>query len=125
MSFNIPAATSITSLFVIKTDFYTNKDTGEVRASVQALSPIPEGVVGNAKGFEVTEYPADASILGVIDLSGGPVAMRFESQIRPLTNRFGKTTNTQWLTGVLPEQQTRQPASAPASQPAKPADQKA
>ena len=125
MSFNIPAATSITSLFVIKTDFYTNKDTGEVRASVQALSPIPEGVVGNAKGFEVTEYPADASILGVIDLSGGPVAMRFESQIRPQTNRFGKTTNTQWLTGVLPEQQTRQPAPAPASQPAKPADQKA
>lgn len=123
MSFNIPAATSITSLFVIKTDFYTNKDTGEVRASVQALSPIPDGVVGNAKGFEVTEYPADASILGVIDLSGGPVAMRFESQIRPLTNRFGKTTNTQWLTGVLPEQQTRQPAPTP--QPAKPAEQKA
>lgn len=37
MQFAIPAATSITSLFVIKTDFYTNKDTGEVRASVQAL----------------------------------------------------------------------------------------
>lgn len=125
MSFNIPAATSITSLFVIKTDFYTNKDTGEVRASVQALSPIPAGASGNAKGFEVTEYPADASVLDVIDLAQGPVAMRFESQIRPLTNRFGKTTNTQWLTGVLPEQQIRQPAPTPASQPAKPADQKA
>ena len=54
MSFAIPAATSITSLFVTKTDYYTKKDTGEVVSAVQALSPIPAGAQGNAKGFEVT-----------------------------------------------------------------------
>lgn len=117
MQFAIPAATSITSLFVIKTDFYTNKDTGEVRASVQALSPIPEGANGNGKGFEVTEYAADASVLDAIDLTQGPVACKFESQIRPLTNRFGKTTNTQVLTKALIDQPQRQ------QQPSKPAGQ--
>lgn len=108
MSFAIPAATSITSLFVIKTDFYTNKETGEVRASVQALSPIPEGANGNGKGYEVTEYAADASVLDAIDLSNGPTSLKFESQIRPITNRFGKTTNTQVLTKALVEQAQRQ-----------------
>lgn len=108
MQFAIPAATSITLLFVIKTDFYTNKDTGEVRASVQALSPIPEGANGNGKGYEVTEYAADASVLDAIDLSNGPAAFKFESQIRPITNRFGKTTNTQVLTKALVEQAQRQ-----------------
>lgn len=112
MSFAIPAATSVTSLFVVKTDFYTNKDTGEVRASVQALSPIPAGVNGNARGFELTEYAADASILGAIDLSNGPVTARFESQIRPITNRFGKTTNTQVLISILADQVQRQQPSA-------------
>lgn len=124
MSFAIPAATSVTSLFVIKTDFYTNKDTGEVRASVQALSPIPEGVPGNGKGFEVTEYAADASVLDAIDLSQGPVSCRFESNIRPITNRFGKTTNTQVLTKVLADQpaaarqgaQQPTPAAKPATE---------
>ncbi|WP_052081150.1 hypothetical protein [Pseudomonas sp. ML96] len=118
MSFAIPAATSITSLFVIKTDFYTNKETGEVRASVQALSPIPEGANGNGKGYEVTEYAADASVLDAIDLSNGPTSLKFESQIRPITNRFGKTTNTQVLTKALveqPRQQQQQP-SKPAAQ---------
>ena len=119
MSFAIPAATSITSLFVIKTDFYTNKETGEVRASVQALSPIPEGANGNGKGYEVTEYAADASVLDAIDLSNGPTSLKFESQIRPITNRFGKTTNTQVLTKVLVEQAQRQQPQ----QPNKPAGQ--
>ena len=113
MSFAIPAATSITSLFVIKTDFYTNKETGEVRASVQALSPIPEGANGNGKGYEVTEYAADASVLDAIDLSNGPTSLKFESQIRPITNRFGKTTNTQVLTKVLVEQAQRQQPQQP------------
>lgn len=112
MSFAIPAATSITSLFVVKTDFYTNKDTGEVRASVQALSPIPAGANGNARGYEVTEYAADAAILNAIDLSNGPVVARFESQIRPITNRFGKTTNTQVLTAILADQAQRQQPAA-------------
>lgn len=121
MQFAIPAATSITSLFVIKTDFYTNKDTGEVRASVQALSPIPEGANGNGKGFEVTEYMADASVLAAIDLTQGPVAYKFESQIRPITNRFGKITNTQVLTKALVEQAQRQQPQQP-QQSSKPAD---
>lgn len=121
MSFAIPAATSITSLFVIKTDFYTNKETGEVRASVQALSPIPEGAQGNGKGYEVTEYAADASVLDAIDLSNGPAAYKFESQIRPIRNSYGKTTNTQVLTKALVEQVQRPQTAAP-SKPAAPAD---
>ncbi|WP_313295068.1 DNA-binding protein [Stutzerimonas nitrititolerans] len=125
MAFAIPAATSITSLFVIKKDFYTVKDTGEIRANVQALSPIPAGSNGNAQGFEVTEYAADASCLDQIDLSEGPVALTFESQIRPITNRFGRTTNTQMLVKVVVQPQaTAQPRpTASASQPqAKPVD---
>ncbi len=111
MSFAIPSATSITSLFVIKKDFYTVKDTGEVRANVQALSPIPAGSNRNAEGYEVTEYAADASCLEQIDLSQGPVALTFESQVRPITNRFGRTTNTQMLVKVIGDQ--RQPAAQP------------
>ncbi|WP_237044160.1 DNA-binding protein [Aquipseudomonas alcaligenes] len=121
MQFAIPAATSITNLFVIKTDFYTNKETGEVRASVQALSPIPEGANGNGKGYEVTEYAADASVLDAIDLSNGPASYKFESQIRPIRNSYGKTTNTQVLTKALVEQVQRPQTAAP-SKPAAPAD---
>lgn len=121
MSFAIPAATSITSLFVTKTDYYTKKDTGEVMATVQALSPIPAGAQGNAKGYEVTEYRADASVLDQVDLTQGPVSVKFESQIRPVTDRFGRTTNTQVLTKVIVDQQQRQAApqgGKPAPQPA-------
>ncbi|MFT0623295.1 DNA-binding protein [Ectopseudomonas guguanensis] len=110
MSFAIPAATSITSLFVTKTDYYTKKDTGEVVAAVQALSPIPAGAQGNAKGFEVTEYRADASVLDQVDLTQGPVVVKFESQVRPVTDRFGRTTNTQVLTKVIADQPQRQAA---------------
>jgi len=110
MSFAIPAATSITSLFVTKTDYYTKKDTGEVVAAVQALSPIPAGAQGNAKGYEVTEYRADASVLDQVDLTQGPVSVKFESQIRPVTDRFGRTTNTQVLTKVIADQPQRQAA---------------
>lgn len=119
--FAIPAATSITSLFVIKKDFYTVKDTGEVRANVQALSPIPAGSNGNARGFEVTEYAADASCLEQIDLSEGPVALTFESQIRPITNRFGRTTNTQMLVKVV----SAQPQASAQPRPAASAQQNA
>ena len=97
----IPSATSITSLFVTKTDFYTNKTSGEVRASVQALSPIPEGVNGNGRGYELTEYNADASVLDQINFDNGPAVFKFESQIRPTTDRFGRTTNTQVLTRLI------------------------
>lgn len=120
--FAIPSATSITALFVTKTDFYVVKDTGEVRASVQALSPIPQGATGNARGYEITEYSADASILEQIDLSRGPVVYKFESVIRPITNRFGKTTNTQVLTKVVQDQPTRS-ATAPNPQQTRPVDQ--
>lgn len=116
--FVIPSAASITTLFVIKTDFYMVKDTGEVRASVQAISPIPAGVPGNGKGFEVTEYAADASVLEHIDFTNGPVLCKFESVLRPITNRFGKTTNTQVLTKLIQDQPLRQPAPAPVVKPA-------
>lgn len=122
MSFVIPSASSKTSLFVVKTDFYTKKDTGEVRASVQALSPIPAGVNGNGKGFELTEFNADASVLDSIDLTNGPAVYEFECAIRPITNRFGQTTNTQVLVRVVddkPAQRTAQD-SRPVQQPAKP-----
>lgn len=114
MSFAIPAATSVTSLFVTKTDFYAKKDTGEVMATVQALSPIPAGAQGNAKGYEVTEYRADSSVLEHIDLSNGPAVFKFESQVRPVTDRFGRTTNTQVLTKLVSEQTTRRPADVSA-----------
>ncbi|MCQ4306349.1 DNA-binding protein [Stutzerimonas frequens] len=120
--FVIPAATSITSLFVIKKDHYTNKDTGEVRANIQALSPIPAGSNGNAEGFEVTEYAADAGCLDHIDLSQGPVALTFESQIRPITNRFGRTTNTQVLVKVVSSQPQQRPAQPQPQPPSKAPD---
>jgi len=124
MSFAIPAATSITSLFVTRKSFYTVKDTGEIRANVQALSPIPAGAYGNAEGFEVTEYAADAACLDQIDLTQGPVAMTFESQIRPITDRYGRTTNTQTLTRVVPQPgQAAQPQSASQPRPAAQAPQ--
>lgn len=66
-----------------------------MRASVQAVSAIPAGANGNAKGFELTEYMAEASVIDQIDFSNGPVLCKFEAEVRPITNRFGKTTNTQ------------------------------
>ena len=108
MSFTIPSATAVTSLFVVKTDHYTNKETGEVRASVQAVSAIPVGANGNAKGFELTEYMAEASVIDQIDFSNGPVLCKFEAEVRPITNRFGKTTNTQVFTKLIQEQPQRQ-----------------
>lgn len=124
MSFAIPAATSITSLFVTRKSFYTVKDTGEIRANVQALSPIPAGAYGNAEGYEVTEYAADAACLDQIDLTQGPVAMTFESQIRPITDRYGRTTNTQTLIRVVPQPgQAAQPQAAAQPRPAAQAPQ--
>ncbi len=119
MSFVIPAATSVTSLFVTRKSFYTVKDTGEIRANVQALSPIPAGSYGNAEGYEVTEYAADAACLDQIDLTQGPVSMTFESQIRPITDRYGRTTNTQTLIRVVPQPgQAVQPQTASQPRPA-------
>lgn len=120
----IPAATAKTSLFVTKTDFYLVKDTGEVRANVQALSPIPDGARGNGKGYELTEYPADASVLEAIDFSNGPGVFHFESTIRPTTDRFGRTTNTQVLTRVIddtpaPRPSQQQRPAAPSADAAK------
>ena len=37
--------------------------------------------------------------------------VKFESQVRPVTDRFGRTTNTQVLTKVIPDQPQRQAAS--------------
>lgn len=110
--FVIPSATSITSLFVIKTDFYARKETGEIVANVQALAPIPDNAIGNARGFEVTQYPADSAVLEGIDLSSGPATYRFESVVRPITDRFGRTTNTQVLTKIIADNAQRQPQAA-------------
>jgi len=124
MTFAIPAATSITSLFVTRKSFYTVKDTGEIRANVQALSPIPAGAYGNAEGYEVTEYAADAACLDQIDLTQGPVAMTFESQIRPITDRYGRTTNTQTLIRVVSQPgHAAQPQAAAQQRPAAQAPQ--
>lgn len=120
--FAIPSATSTTTLFVIKTDWYATKDTGEIRASVQALAPIPQGATGNGRGYEITEYAADASVLEQIDLSRGPIVCKFEADVRPMTNRFGRTTNTQVLTKVIQDQPTR-PTTAANPQQTRPVDQ--
>lgn len=118
----IPAATSITALFVTKTDFYTKKETGEIRASVQVLSPIPADAFGNGRGYELTEFPADPSVLEAIDFSNGPAVYKFESQIRPTTDRFGRTTNTQVLTRLIEDAPAQRQAPAQGHQQAKPAD---
>ncbi|WP_371364547.1 DNA-binding protein [Pseudomonas sp. QL9] len=132
-------AKSITEIWVTKTDTYTSKSTGEIYANVQAISAIPPGSRGNAKGYEITEYPVEPTLLDEIVFVDGPVLCKFASVVRPTQDRFGRVTNTQVLVELLavngkplgdapaarpaaPQQPARsgqQPTSDKASEPAK------
>ncbi|WP_435606325.1 DNA-binding protein [Pseudomonas knackmussii] len=94
-------AKSVTEIWVTKTDTYTSKSTGEIYANVQAISAIPEGARGNAKGFEITEYPVEPVLLDEIVFNGAPVRCKFASVVRPTQDRFGRVTNTQVLVELL------------------------
>ncbi|MCE4073606.1 MULTISPECIES: DNA-binding protein [Pseudomonas] len=91
----------VVELWVIQTDTFTSKTSGEVFASVQAISPIPEGARGNAKGFEITQYDIEPTLLDAIVFEGSPVLCKFATVVRPTKDRFGNTKNTQVLTELL------------------------
>lgn len=94
-------AKSITEIWVTKTDTYTSTKTDEIYADVQAISAIPEGARGNAKGFEITEYPVEPTLLDEIVFNGAPLRCKFASVVRPTQDRFGRVTNTQVLVELL------------------------
>ncbi|WP_259753264.1 DNA-binding protein [Pseudomonas sp. GCEP-101] len=106
----------IVELWVTQTDTFTSKTSGEIFASVQAISPIPEGARGNARGFEITQYDIEPTLLDGIVFEGSPVLCKFATVVRPTKDRFGNTKNTQVLTELLA---TGKDAAAPA--PARPA----
>lgn len=115
MDIMFASAGGLVELWVTKTDTYTSKTTGEVYANVQAISPIPEGARGNAKGFEITEYSCEPSILPKIVFEGSPVFCKFKSVVRPTKDRFGNITNVQVLTELVTEVPTprqSQPSTA-------------
>jgi len=109
-------AKSVTEIWVTKTDTYTSKSTGEIYANVQAISAIPEGARGNAKGFEITEYPVEPVLLDEIVFNGAPVRCKFASVVRPTQDRFGRVTNTQVLVELL--EVDGKPLGQPNSRPA-------
>ena len=109
----------VVELWVTKTDTYTSTKSGEIFASVQAISPIPETARGNAKGFEISEYNVEPTLLDSIVFEGAPVLCKFASVVRPTQDRFGRTTNTQVLTELLAvgkEAATPAPARQPQPQ---------
>ncbi len=79
----------VVELWVTKTDTYTSTKTGEIYASVQSIAPIPEGARGNAKGFEISEYNIEPTLLDAIVFEGQPVLCKFASVVRPTQDRFG------------------------------------
>ncbi|MCY1277699.1 hypothetical protein D9M69_552880 [compost metagenome] len=110
----------VVELWVTQTDTYTSKTSGEIFASVQAISPIPEGARGQAKGFEITQYDVEPTLLDGIVFNGSPVLCKFASVVRPTKDRFGNTKNTQVLTELLSigsKVDAQAPASRPAPQP--------
>ncbi|QEY73075.1 DNA-binding protein [Pseudomonas denitrificans (nom. rej.)] len=109
----------VVELWVTKTDTYTSTKSGEIFASVQAISPIPETARGNAKGFEISEYNVEPTLLDSIVFEGAPVLCKFASVVRPTQDRFGRTTNTQVLTELLAVGKEAS-APAPAARPAQP-----
>lgn len=112
----------VVELWVTKTDTYTSTKSGEIFASVQAISPIPETARGNAKGFEISEYNVEPTLLDSIVFEGAPVLCKFASVVRPTQDRFGRTTNTQVLTELLAVGKEAS-APAPAARPAQPQTQ--
>ncbi|WP_440468697.1 DNA-binding protein [Pseudomonas sp. YH-1] len=109
----------VVELWVTKTDTYTSTKSGEIFASVQAISPIPETARGNAKGFEISEYNVEPTLLDSIVFEGAPVLCKFASVVRPTQDRFGRTTNTQVLTELLAVGKEAS-APTPAARPAQP-----
>ncbi|TEF28690.1 DNA-binding protein [Pseudomonas aeruginosa] len=91
----------VVELWVTKIDTYTSTKTGEIYASVQSIAPIPEGARGNAKGFEISEYNIEPTLLDAIVFEGQPVLCKFASVVRPTQDRFGRITNTQVLVDLL------------------------
>ncbi len=77
----------VVELWVTKTDTYTSTKTGEIYASVQSIAPIPEGARGNAKGFEISEYNIEPTLLDAIVFEGQPVLCKFASVVRVLSGR--------------------------------------
>ncbi|HBO4150300.1 TPA: DNA-binding protein [Pseudomonas aeruginosa] len=114
----------VVELWVTKTDTYTSTKTGEIYASVQSIAPIPEGARGNAKGFEISEYNIEPTLLDAIVFEGQPVLCKFASVVRPTQDRFGRITNTQVLVDLLavggkpmaPTAQAPRPAQQPQGQ---------
>ncbi len=109
----------LVELWVTKTDTYTSKTTGEEYANIQAIGPIPDGARGNAKGFEITEYSCEPSILPKVVFEGSPVFCKFKSVVRPNKDRFGNITNVQVLTELVEDAPA--PRQAQQSRPAAPA----
>ncbi|MFU3433472.1 DNA-binding protein, partial [Pseudomonas aeruginosa] len=66
-----------------------------------SIAPIPEGARGNAKGFEISEYNIEPTLLDGIVFEGQPVLCKFASVVRPTQDRFGRITNTQVLVDLL------------------------
>lgn len=109
----------VVELWVTQTDTFTSKTSGEIYASVQAISPIPEGARGNARGFEITQYDIEPTLLDGIVFEGSPVLCKFATVVRPTKDRFGNTKNTQVLTELLAVGNETS-APAPAARPVAP-----
>ena len=77
-------AKSVTEIWVTKTDTYTSKSTGEIYANVQAISAIPPGSRGNAKGYEITEYPIEPTLLDdIVFVDGDTAGVRVTPDVVP------------------------------------------
>lgn len=114
------SAGGVVELWVTKTDHYTSKTTGEIYATVQSIAPIPEGARGNAKGFEISEYSIEPTLLDGIVFEGQPLLCKFASVVRPTKDRFGNITNTQVLVELLSvgkQEYTTSPASRSTASP--------
>lgn len=120
--FDIPTAKATLEILVVQTDWYAKKDTGEVFASLQGFSPIPQGSRErpNARGFEFTGYACDSSVLEEIDFSRGPQKMKFETAVRPTRDQYGRIENKQVIVAVVHDQpapRSSQPSRQQQAQP--------
>ncbi|AYF89909.1 DNA-binding protein [Pseudomonas sp. DY-1] len=118
--FDIPTAKATLEILVVQTDWYAKKDTGEVFASLQGFSPIPQGSKErpNARGFEFTGYSCDPAVLEEIDFSRGPQKMKFETAVRPTRDQYGRIENKQVIVAVVNDQPA--PRSSQPSRPQQP-----
>ncbi|MBV1789015.1 hypothetical protein KQ940_13235 [Marinobacterium sp. D7] len=112
--FKIPEIKSVKSLFVINKDAYTNKQSGELRCSVQVLVPVGNDRP-NKKGYAVAQYSAEPAVYDALDLDNGPIMAQFETEPRESRNGFGNTTNSDHLLRVIPEAAAKPSQTAPAA----------